>query len=130
MKSNKFLTICLLAFAICASSCADKPEDKEKYPMTTVIGEQTCVGKIVFVPIPPFTDPPLPGVVLGLETESGDYVLSSDEHRVDDETVTVGDVVYSIDDEVRITGTVSVIQISESKEYAELEIKTIERVER
>lgn len=103
-----------------------KTIEKNKYPITTVIGERTLTGKIIWVPIPPITDPPLPGMVYGLETSSGNYVLNYDSW-LDDETITIDNVVYTIDDEVEITGTVSKVEISESKEYLELDIKTIEK---
>ncbi len=99
---------------------------KSKYPITTVLGERTLKGKIVYMPIPPYTDPPLPGLVLGLETASDHYVLLYD-NWILDETITIDNIAYTIDDEVQIRGTVSRIQISESKDYLELDIKTIEK---
>lgn len=126
MKSYSFLLAILLLFAGFASSCSGR--DSEKYPVTTLIGERTCVGEIAGVPIPIYTEPPLPGLVAGLETADGDYVLVYNGNTYDNE-ITVEGVVYSIGDEVEITGIVSITKVSSSRQFSELEIKSIKKTD-
>ncbi len=111
-----------------AVSCKGQPEE-EQYPVTTIIGERTLAGTIGATPMPPSSDPPLPGMFLCLETDSGDYILIHGGHSIVGDTFTVADVEYFEDDEVEITGTVSETQYSASgKKYTFLEIATIKKL--
>jgi hypothetical protein len=124
MKPRKILSLCIVVLAGFCGSCKDKAE----YPVKTIVGEQTLAGDIIAMPNPCVTQPCLPGMVLGLATDSGDYVLSLDSVWIWDDTFTVEDIEYSEGDEAEITGTVSFVRLNESEEYIELEIETISKV--
>lgn len=128
MKTCKILPICLLAMLLGFSSC-EKDEPETSYPRTTVLGDRTCTGRLVLLPDPPHStsEPILPGMVLGLEASSGDYVLTVDGHWIADESITIAGSVYSVGDEVGITGTASSVKISGTETYLELTVKSITR---
>jgi len=127
MKTNKFLSIILVALFCYASSC--KSEVPDKYPIS--LGEQTIVGKIIPKgnPCPPSDYPCVPGVVFWLETTSGDYVLTIDSRWIWDTRFIVDDIEYFEDDEVEITGVVRVWINQHSEEYFSIEIETIKKIE-
>jgi hypothetical protein len=78
------------------------------------------------MPNPCNTKPCPPGIVLGLETEMGEeYILIHEGIWIWDEEFTVDGIVCSVDDEVEITGSVSVIQLYATVKYSELEIESI-----
>lgn len=144
MKKFIFLPLCLLTAICCFCSCDDDKgvdkgidqnvdkdagKDKASYPIVTVIEEGTFTGKLRMVPNPPHTDPPLPGVVLGLATESEEYALAFDGTWIGDEDVTVGNQVYKTDDRVEIEGAVTKIQDSETIVYTELRVRKIRLLE-
>lgn len=128
MKTCKILSICLLAMLLGFSSC-EKNDREASYPRTTVLGDRTCTGKLISRPNPPHgtSEPILPGMVLGLETSSDNYVLTVDGHWIADESITIAGSVYSVGDEVGVTGTASVVKISAAEEYRELAVKSITR---
>ena len=127
MKPNRIVLFCLLALTCVVVSCKTQPQD-EQYPKTTIVGERTIAGTIVHMPMPATTEPPLPGMQLGLDTASGDYILILDGHWLAQDNFTVEDVVYSVEDDVEITGTVSEVQLSPSENYLNLEIATIRKI--
>ena len=97
-------------------------------------GQNTYVGKIIRMRDPACTSsilpcPPCGGQVLGLETTSGNYVLSPTAYCMA-RFLIIEDVVYLAGDEVEITGTESIRQIDDdsSKEYFELKIETIKKI--
>jgi|GEM_PF-1256909 len=91
-------------------------------------GENTYTGKIVWRGNPCTTDPCLPCAVLWLETSFGNYVLSINSHWICNSKIIFDGIEYFIDDEVEVTGTISVgIDIS-SEEYFNLEIETIKKL--
>jgi len=127
MKTTNFLFILLLPVLCCSNS----NQDKEEYPIVTELGKQTCIGKIILVrdPFcisPDIICPPGGGKVFGLETVSGNYVLSFNSQLFTN-ILFVENSVYLIDDEVEITGIVSVIQITPTISYNELVIEDIKQ---
>jgi hypothetical protein len=75
------------------------------------------------------TEPCLSGIVFGLETTFNNYVLVINSNWIwSNNKLIVEDVEYFIDDEVEITGTITTKQDIDSKEYIELEIKTIKKL--
>lgn len=94
------------------------------------INKNTYIGKIVGKGNPcPYSDfgecPPC--IVLWLETDSKDYVLSIHSNWICDNKIIVDEVEYSEGDEVEITGTVTTGQDINLKEYFTLEIETIKK---
>jgi len=124
--------MCLLA-AICGmSSCHEKddgsPDDGgTNYPVTIQLGQRTCEGTIISMPNPPTgtSEPPLPGMVLGLETETESYILSYNGHWESEDKITIDGTEYAVGDRVEITGMASSTRISDTQEYLQLEILTI-----
>lgn len=129
MKTCKHLLICLLIMLPALHSC-QKNERETTYPQTTVLGERTCTGTLVSLPNPPAdtSEPTLPGLVLGLKTSSGNYLLKVGGHWIFDENITIADALYSVGDKVGITGTASSVKISGEEEYLELTVKSITQV--
>lgn len=128
MKICMMLLSSLLAMLLSLSAC-DKAEKENAYPQITPLGERTCTGRLVLLPNPPHgtSEPTLPGMVLGLETSSENYVLNVDGHWIPDETVTIAGIIYSVGNEVGITGTATCVEISDTERYSELTIKTIHK---
>jgi len=126
MKTNKFFFVSLLVFLYCTMSCKEKPVDEVKYPI--MLGEHTYTGKIVGKGNPCTTEPCLPCTVLWLETTSAYYVLSINSHWFCGRPIIVDDIEYSEGDEVEITGIVTKWQDIYSKEYFNLEIKSIKKL--
>lgn len=131
MKTYRMAAICLLASICFAGACNDDASgpEKENYPVTTLVGERTCSGTIDWLHMPPLnpTDPVLPGLVLGLKTAEGEFILKFDEQWYSDETITVGGVVYTVGDKVEIEGTLRKTQATASDAYFELEIQKIRK---
>ena len=96
-------------------------------PVTTVLGQRTCEGTIVSLPNPPTgtSEPPLPGMVLGLETDTESYILSYNGHWESEDKITIDGTEYAVGDRVEITGMASSTRISDTQEYLQLEILTI-----
>jgi len=91
-------------------------------------GQNTYNGKIIYLPNPPQTVPPLPGGVFGLSTTSDNYILTISSSWIwSNNALIVEDVEYFIDDEVEITGTITTKQDINSNEYTELEITSIKK---
>ena len=103
---------------------------KKEYPV--ILGEQSCIGKIIgdSNPCPPFDYdyPCVPGVVLWLETTSGNYVLSINSQWIFAEKIIFDGTEYFEGDEVEITGMVSIYLNQFSEEYFSLEIETIKKL--
>jgi len=94
-------------------------------------GQVNYFGKIVYMPNPCMTDPCLPGMVFGLETEFGgyQYILTVNSHWVGSEDkLIVDDIEYFIDDEISITGKSSAKLDLNSVEYSVFEIGTIKKM--
>ena len=95
-------------------------------------GQDTYTGKIIMMPNPCICPPEvpdctcLPGLVIGLETTFGKYVLTVDSRWFWDGLVLNG-TEYLVDDEVEITGTLSGKKGS-SGNYIVLEIGTIKKL--
>ncbi|WP_418449897.1 hypothetical protein [Alistipes sp.] len=98
-------------------------------PVTTVLGQRTCEGTIVSMPNPPTgtSEPPLPGMVLGLETDTESYILSYNGHWESGDKITIDGTEYAVGDRVVVTGTASETVISPADKYLELEIATIQK---
>ena len=129
MKTCKFLAMCLLA-AICGmNSCHEKDDKETNYPVTTQLGQRTCEGTIVSMPNPPTgtSEPPLPGMVLGLETDTENYILSYNGHWESGDKITIDGIQYAVGNRVVVTGTASETVISSADKYLELAIATIEK---
>jgi len=122
MKTNKFLSIILVALFCYASSC--KPEIPDKYPIS--LGEQTIVGKIIIAGDASWhpTLPP-PGVlVLWLATSDGNYRISNNSNGY----LIAEDVFYIVGDEVEVTGEATIVQDERSNEVKIMDVKTIRRI--
>ena len=91
---------------------------------------ESCIGKIISSgnPCPPSNYPCVPGVVLWLETTSGNYVLTINSYWIWDDKMLVNGILYMEGDEVEITGMVSVYLNQFSEEYFSLEIETIKKL--
>lgn len=126
MKICMIILSSLLAMLLSLSAC-DKADKENAYPQITPLGECTCTGRLVLLPNPPHdnSEPTLPGMVLGLETSSENYVLNVDGHWIPDEMVTIAGIIYSVGNEVGITGTATCVKISDTERYSELTIKSI-----
>jgi len=141
MKIHKILyAIVFVLFLCCGNSCKknnEKPPDEppnEEYPIITVLGERNCIGEIIWVDNPACMSsvdpcPPGGGDVLGLKTVSGNYVLSYNSQWFLEPVLIAENIVCQIGDKVEITGTVSVVQISASEKYTQLEIESIKKNE-
>lgn len=128
MKTCKILLSCLLATLLGLSAC-DTADKEDTYPQITPLGEHTCTGRLVLLPNPPHgtSEPTLPGMVLGLETSSENYVLNVDGHWIPDETITIAGITYSVGNQVGISGTATCVKISDTERYSELTIKSIDK---
>lgn len=120
MKTSLSLLFATLLFV--TSSC----KEAAKYPVVTELGELTLSGKIISMPNPATTEPPLPGLVLGLETTDGDYVLSVDSNWIWEESFVFDEVEYAAESTVSITGQAVHVKFDRSVEYFEIEIEFIE----
>jgi hypothetical protein len=101
---------------------------KKVEPMIeTVIGKIFLDGNPCPPPDPDF--PCLPCVVLWLETTSLDYVLTINSHWICDDKIIFDGVEYQWNDEVEITGTVTVWTEVYTEVVYELEIETIKKIE-
>lgn len=129
MKTYRMAAICLLASICFAGACNDDASgpEKENYPVTTLVGERTCSGTIDWLHMPPLnpTDPVLPGLVLGLKTAEGEFILKFGKQWYTEEPITVGGVGYTVGDKVEIEGTLRKTQATASDAYFELEIQKI-----
>jgi len=98
-------------------------------PVTTVLGQRTCEGTIISLPNPPTgtSEPPLPGMVLGLETDAESYILSYNGHWESGDKITIDGSEYAVGDRVVVTGTASETVISPADKYLELEIAAIQK---
>jgi hypothetical protein len=81
-------------------------------------------GKLVYLPSPCHTEPCLPGVVIALETEAENYIISIDSRWFTDEIV-FDEERYGIEEMVEITGIVSLKQDINSIEYYEIQVTSI-----
>jgi len=94
-------------------------------------GQNTHRGKIVGKETPTFSleFPPIPCLILWLETTSDNYILSINSHWICDNKIIVNEIAYEIDNEVEITGTIisSGIDIY-LVEHFTLEIETISKL--
>ena len=90
--------------------------------------ESTYSGKIIFLPNPCETVPCLPGAILGLETDTINYVLTENSNWIWNNSLIFADIEYFIDDEVEITGITTTKQDVNSNKYIELEIKSIKKL--
>ena len=90
-----------------------------------------CTGTAVMLPAPPHSDdePALPGLVLGLRTADGDYILTVGGRWLTDCEVVLGGCALVLEpgDEVAVTGVVTEVEVA-GVEYGELEIETIDRI--
>ena len=102
-------------------NCPSAPVQLKTYGNSTYIGEIVSDKN----PCPPSDFPCIPGIVLWLETNSCEFVLSINSHWITDNKIVVDGIEYFEGDEVQITGTVTVLQDMYSEEYFELEIETI-----
>lgn len=97
-----------------------------------IFGQNIYIGKIIGKGTPAFSleYPPLPCLILWLETTSGDYILSIDSHWICDSKVIVDNIEYRRGDEVEIMGTVRSAGVDiYSEEHFSLEIETIKKKE-
>ena len=89
----------------------------------------TYTGTIIDMPNPCTTVPCLPGILFGLETFYGNWVLSINSHWIwSDSELIVEDTEYFIGDKVKITGIISRKQDANSRQYTELEIQTMTKL--
>ena len=95
-------------------------------------GQDVYSGKILPkgnpCPPPDPDDPCMPGIVLWLETTSQDYVLTINSFWIWDDPFIFDGVEYGWDDEVEITGTVTVWTEIYSEVVFELEIEAIKKL--
>ena len=92
-------------------------------------GQNIYTGKIIIRSNPCQTEPCLPGLVFGLETISNNYVLTIKDYWIwADDKLIVDDIEYLIEDEVEITGTVTIHQDIYLEEFFNLEIITIKKL--
>lgn len=129
MKIGKILFISFLATVCIISACNDKDSRADDTPTIVLLGERTCTGDIVWLPNPPdgSSEPTLPGLVLGLKTNSRDYLLSYNGKLIWKEPITIGGVSCSVGDKVEITGMETLTKISASEKYYTLKIETIRK---
>ena len=119
MKTSNFFYI-LLLFFLCCSSCT-------KYPIS--LGQQTLVGKIIYVGMPSWDkNHPSPcALVLGLETSDGDYIIIFNSKGTLDYFLVDKDIVCLVGDEVEITGEVTIRQ-TVSREVKIVDVQTIRKI--
>ena len=113
----------VIALAVCLIGTACKEENVTSGPSE----RDTYIGKIVSISNPCQTKPCLPGIVLGLETTSNNYVLTTNSKWIWSNSLIVEDIEYFDDDEVEITGKTTIKQDINSNKYTELEIETIRK---
>lgn len=87
----------------------------------------TYTGSLVFIPNPAYTNPCLPGEVMGLQCNGEKYVLSKNGWW--DDYMEIGGVLYEMGDSVEIEGVMSTHIDFLNKTYFELEIDTIRKIE-
>jgi hypothetical protein len=130
MNTNIYLSILLTVSLCCCSSHDDeKIEDIEKkYPIS--LGQQTLVGKIIYVGVPSWDiDHPSPGaLVLGLETSNGEYMITFNSKWHLDDKLIIENNVYLVGNEVEITGEVTIRQDVNSNEKKIIDIETIRKI--
>jgi len=92
-------------------------------------GQDVYTGKIIrwMNPCPPLPEDCDPGLVLWLKTTPQNYVLTINSKWIWNDKMIFDGVEYRVEDEVEITGIVTVRQGRE--EYHELEIEAIKKVE-
>lgn len=88
-------------------------------------------GTVVMLPAPPHSadEPVLPGLVLGLRTSGGDYILTVGGRWLTDGEVGLGGCAMVLEpgDVLAVTGVVTEVAVAGEK-YRELEIDTINRI--
>jgi hypothetical protein len=87
--------------------------------------KNTHNGKIIYLPNPCQEEPCLPGTVLGLETFSGNYILTINSQWIWNDKIIFDGIEYCEGEYVSITGTISVKSDVFLKKYIELEIRAI-----
>ena len=136
----RYLFVSLL-MALCCAAC-----DGETAPVGPALPETSVppgssepaapaaaeyAGTVVMLPAPPHSDdePALPGLVLGLRTADGDYILTVGGRWLTDCEVVLGGCALVLEpgDEVAVTGVVTEVEVA-GVEYGELEIETIDRI--
>lgn len=108
---KRFSVFCLLLWCLCFS----------------LVAQGTYSGKLVLMANPPLEDPALPGLVLGLETESENFILTQNAHWITHLPLEWEGVSYTETDEVTITGTIRSLQDIHGDSYTELEIQNMQK---
>ncbi|MDE5703623.1 MAG: T9SS type A sorting domain-containing protein, partial [Bacteroidales bacterium] len=92
-----------------------------------LVAQGTYSGKLVLMANPPLEDPALPGLVLGLETDSENFILTQNAHWITQLPLEWGGISYAETDEVTIIGTIRSLQDSHGDSYTELEIQNMQK---
>lgn len=92
-----------------------------------LVAQGTYSGKLVLMANPPLEAPALPGLVLGLETDSGNFILTQNAHWITQLPFEWDGISYAETDEVTITGTIRSSQDIYGEFYTELEIQNMQK---
>ncbi|MDE7338275.1 MAG: T9SS type A sorting domain-containing protein, partial [Bacteroidales bacterium] len=94
------------------------------------IASELYTGTLVFMPNPATEIPSMPGLVMGLQCDGKQYVLSKIGWFWDDDYIKIGGVRYEEGDSVEIKGVLSTYIDLLNNTYFELEIDTIRKIEK
>lgn len=108
---KRISVFCLLLWCLCSG----------------LVAQGTYSGKLVLMANPPLEDPVLPGLVLGLETDSENFILTQNAHWITQLPFEWDGISYAETDEVTITGTIRSLQDSHGESYTELEIQNMQK---
>lgn len=89
--------------------------------------QETYKGQLISMPNPPEGNPPLPGMILGLESEGVRYVLVRNGHWIWNASVEIDGETYADGDQVEIVGRCAQKRDRNGENYKEL---TIERIKK
>ncbi len=107
--------------------------DEVEYPVKTQLPGREFVGELSYQPLPPFETPPLPGMMVGLTTETDEYVLYIPDTSTWDFPVEVAgqDLTLYEGDMVKVVGSAYEEQLSaEKRAYRAIRAETITLLER
>ena len=89
--------------------------------------QEAYKGQLISMPNPPEGNPPLPGMILGLESEGVRYVLVRNGHWIWDASVEIDGETYEAGDQVEIVGRCAQKQDNNGEIYMELTIECIKK---